>query len=382
MTLEDGIRHFTRETRSLASLSVSFGNGHDLLTLRDGPVASDTLYDLASLSKLFTCLCVLRLWEQGKLTPDSPIVRYAPQFVHLGDITVEQVLGFSLALQTPERIDAQSTRQQGLNALFDVAPMPHSGIRAYSDIHAMVLKYVIEGASGMKIADCLDTLILSPFGMNDTYLTVPEACLSRVSSCNGEHRLEKGRWIIRDDVFPGTVHDPKAHLLSPRGEDFCGHAGVFSCEGDMIRLAQALLDGQVVSREMLHRMAVNRTGCLLPSGEWRHFLGYQCYLRHPVQHFSEVPAYMSDEAFALSGFTGHHLSVDPVTGQFTMFLGNRVQNRLSVLISEIGKEKTDYGLDADGVGLINSPDGPVYSSVDYLYRKDRYLHNAIERKEY
>ncbi len=59
------------------------------------------------------------------------------------------------------------------------------------------------------------------------------------------------------------------------------------------------------------------------------------------------------------------MSIDIGTGVFTLFLGNRVMNRLTVLVPEAGKSLTGYGLQADGRGSIVWDDGTrVVSSVN------------------
>ena len=146
----------------------------------------------------------------------------------------------------------------------------------------------------------------------------------------------------------------------------------------MVKLCQGLLRGDVISRDGLLFMSRNRTGHLRPDGTYQQYLGAQCYVKHPVQRHSEVPVYESDKAISLSGFTGHHLSVDIETGVFALFLGNRVQNRLTVLVPEAGKSITDYGLKSDGTGTFVCPDGArIYSSVNYVYQKDVHFHQAV-----
>ncbi|MFR3408986.1 MAG: hypothetical protein ACLTXW_05650 [Christensenellales bacterium] len=72
------------------------------------------------------------------------------------------------------------------------------------------------------------------------------------------------------------------------------------------------------------------------------------------------------------------MSIDIGTGVFTLFLGNRVMNRLTVLVPEAGKSLTDYGLQADGRGSIVWDDGTrVVSSVNYVHQKDAHFHQAV-----
>ena len=89
---------------------------------------------------------------------------------------------------------------------------------------------------------------------------------------------------------------------------------------------------------------------------------------------------MGAQAFGIGGFTGNHLSLDPERGLFTVFLGNRVLNRLTVLLPPEGKTFADYGLREDGTGTYVREDGVcVPSSVKYVHQKDRYLHSAVAR---
>ena len=385
--LNEAISYFTEEKKIMACLSVTCGDaGHEThamggYTDRSGTaVGDDSIYDIASLTKLCTALTVMRLHEEGAIDLQAPAVQYAPQYGALGGVTVDQLLGFEVLLTTPERIDTQPDRGAGLRQLRAVEARPHGANRYYSDMHAMVLGEVIEGASGMRLEDCMRRCIFAPLGMNDTTASVPDEKRERCVSCDGEHRIERGRYIVRSGIAKGEPHDPKARLLSPDGKHLCGHAGLFSTRGDLTKLCQGMLAEKIVSRESLRAMARNRMGRRLPDGSWAQYLGSQCYVKHPNQYFSEIPVYMSDQAIGLSGFTGHHLSVDPETGIFVVCLGNRVLDRLTVLVPENGRTIADYGLNDDGAGQICWPDGTmVYSSVDYVHQKDRQLHARIAR---
>lgn len=382
--LYEAIGFFTDETHIMPCLSVTCGTAdHAEYALRGvmdeqgTPLREDALYDLASLTKLFTGVLVMRLHEEGRLSLTAPVTRYAPQFTHLQGVTVDQVLGFEIGLTTPGRVDAQPDQAAARQVLFAVKPQDVGTGRAYSDMHAMVLKHVIEGAGGADYASLLHEKILQSLGMEDTYCVVPDGEKPRCVSYNGEHRMERGNCILRGDVYPGLPHDPKALKMYPEP---CGHAGIFSTRQDMVKLCQGLLRGQVLRQESLLAMARNRTGRQLADGTYTQYLGSQCYVKHPQQYFSEIPVYMSDCAIGLSGFTGHHLAVDVQRGIFTLFLGNRVMDRLTVLLPEAGHTIMDAGLNADGTGTVRWLDGStVYSSVNYVHQKDEHLHRVVQQ---
>ena len=379
--LRKALCFFTRETGITAGASAACGAGDRAETARDGAAAGEnTIYDLASATKLFTGLAAMRLKEEGLLDIRRPVSFYEPRFTRLGETTVAELLTFQKTIQTEGRIDACPDREEALRRLFSAADAGRPEKRAYSDIPAMVLKYVIEAAAGTTLYGCVRETILAPAGMEETWAKVPEDRISDCESYDREYRIEKERRYVRTGLQKGVPHDPKAAILQGDSGDLSGHAGLFSTLGDMVRFCRAVIAGRIVSAESLREMAENRTGRRLADGSWSQFLGWQCYLRHPDQYYSEIPAYMGMRAFGIGGFTGNHVSIDPERGIFAVMLGNRVRGRLTVLIPEAGKGLTDYGLEEDGRGAFRWEDGTmVPSSVQYVHQKDEHLHRAIAR---
>ena len=377
--LRNALAFFTRETGIMSGASLACGSGERLETARDGAAAGErTIYDLASVTKLFTGLTIMSLKEDGLLDFRRPVSFYDPRFIHLNDVTVDDLTAFQLTIRTPERIDAGADREAGLQRLFAAAAEGRPEKRAYSDIPAMILKYVIEAAAGMPLYDCIKAKILDPAGMTETWARVPEDRKEDCESYDREYRIEKSRRYVRTGLKKGVPHDPKAALLQGDSGDLSGHAGLFSTIGDMVRFCRAILAGNIVGEAALREMAVNRTGRRLADGTYSQFLGCQCYLRHPDQYYSEIPAYMGSRAFGIGGFTGNHVSMDPERGIFTVLLGNRVRGRLTVVIPEEGKTLADYGLEEDGRGRVRWEDGTeVLSSVNYVHQKDEHLHRAV-----
>ncbi|MBQ8136772.1 MAG: beta-lactamase family protein, partial [Clostridia bacterium] len=316
MALTDAIRFFTEESKSLACMSIVCGNGKDALRalggktdLEGSPVTDGSLFDLASLTKLFTAFLLLKLWEEGRLALEDPVVKYAPMFKNLAGLSILSLASFETGIQTDLRVDACTDRESALAALFSAKQTPQ-GVRAYSDMHAMVLKYVIEGACGMSYMDELHKAILRPLGMSHTFCAVPEALKALCVSTDREHRFERGKTILRRTP-KGLPHDPKARVLCEGTDDCPGHAGLFSTAGDLENLCRGVLLHAVLGPKPLEVMAMNRTGRKRQDGSFSQFLGLQCYVKHPDQYFSEIPAFMGRRAIGISGFTGNHLAIDP-----------------------------------------------------------------------
>ena len=369
----------------MSGMLLACGAGGRTEYAMDGEVREDSVFDLASLTKLFTGLCAMKLKEEGLLETSRSVFSYDPSFaVSEGDHRGRTYELHSGTSKTPGRLDACPDREEALDCLFGTAHVGEPKGRAYSDIPSMVLKYVIEAASGLNFMDCVRKTVLEPAGMRETWALVPEERRNDCQRYDGEYRIEGEKYIHRTGPEPGVPHDPKAAVIQGGTEDLCGHAGLFSTGGDMVRFCRAVLDGKIVSRASLREMAENRTGYLRKDGTYTQYLGYQCYVRHPQQYYSEIPRYMGRQAFGNAGFTGNHLSVDPEHGTFTLFLGNRVRDRLTVLLPEAGRTLADYGLNEDGSGHYRwrNADGTyteVPSSVKYVHQKDAHLHSAVAR---
>ena len=372
------VQYFTREKAIMSGLLLVCEAGGRTETAMDGEVKENTVFDLASLTKLFTGLCALRLKEDGLLDISRPVFYYDPRFTGLKDTTVEELMGFTAELKTPGRIDACTTREEALGCLFGTVSIGTPQGRHYSDIPSMVLKYALEAAAGMPFMDLVRKTVLEKAGMTETWAKVPEERIADCQQYDPECRIMGGQRILRTGLKPGVPHDPKAAVIQAGTEDLCGHAGLFSTAADMALFCRAVLDEKIVSAGSLREMAQNRTGRRRADGSYSQYLGYQCYVRHPQPYYSEIPRYMGRRAFGNAGFTGNHLSVDPEHGSFVFFLGNRVKGRLTMVLPEAGKGLTDYGLEADGSGTVVWDDGKVIpSSVKYVHQKDEHLHKVI-----
>ncbi len=385
--LEQGVVHLVDERRIVSGIAVSYGDGLRgeafcrgcirEVRLKDGvfmpdeaPMDADSIFDLASVTKLFTCIAVLQLVERGKLRLADPVGQIDRRFFHLADATIEELLAFRVALQTGARMDAAASAEEAQQLLFNIRIGPPPVRKFYTDMGAMVLKYIVESAADQSFWEYLEANILRPLGMASTFAVVPPERLRETVSCNYERRIVNDAFWLDTDCPPGTVHDPKARLLNMAFAAPCGHAGLFSTLRDMTTLARGLIENALLSRKMLLEIGVNRTGGKLPDGGDSQYMGYLCYSKQPVQTFSEVPAYFGERTIALNGFTGNHFSVDPEKKQFMILLANRIHNRATTVTGRANPE--------DKTQTIRWDDGKDYVvSQNFVYTKDQYLKNHI-----
>ena len=147
---------------------------------RTNKVTSETTFELASLSKAFTGLAVLKLEKEGKLKLSDPVSRYLPWFhVTYKDTTPTITVG-ELLYQTggvpfnsigfiPEG-SGGTMLEQTARTLIDTELDHKPGSKfLYATINYAVLGLIVEKASGKPFDDYLQQQVIAPLGLGATY---------------------------------------------------------------------------------------------------------------------------------------------------------------------------------------------------------------------
>lgn len=324
-------------------------------------MTEDTIFDLASITKLFTSLSILKLVQEGTINLNDEITKYAPEFKNLNGVTIYDLLSFSVPLKTNGRIDRANSKEEAEDILLNIEVDQNSENKTpYTDMGAMVLKYVIEHASSMNYYKFVDENILKKLNMTDTHVVVPKMKLDRVASTNLDGKYYKdGNFAITKNAPKGVVYDPKAQIMGHQEGILSGHAGMFSTPKDMTTLAKGIMGGQVIDEEYVTMMAKNRTGRKYIEDDkekYVQYLGFLCYSKNPILVNSELFHAMSGKAFASAGWTGTQLTVDPVNELYFFMGGNRSHNRMT-FIDAAQRDKVQ--IDENGKKIIVLPNGDV-----------------------
>lgn len=279
------------------------------------PTTLDTIYDLASLSKLFTSTVAVQLVEQGRLALDDTVARYLPPYGGngKGDITILQLLTHTSGLP-PDPSPAlwtYPTMAQRVAAVMSTVPRAPAGTRyIYSDLNMITMQFVAQAITGQTLDALVRDQITGPLGMTDTMYNPPGALKHRIAAA--EYQLVPDRGLVW-----GEVHDENAWALG----GVAGHAGVFSTAHDMAIFCQAFLNGgrygkaRILSRNSVITMFTDYNQAF-PGNN--HGLGWELY-----QH-REAGALATPFTAGHTGFTGTSIAVDPTTASFVLLLTNAV----------------------------------------------------------
>ncbi|MFJ9681671.1 serine hydrolase [Streptomyces sp. NPDC101194] len=280
-------------------------------------MAEDTIFDLASVSKLFTSILAVQQIELGTLELEAKVASYLPEFAGGGkqDITVRQLLTHTSGFRSWIPLYKAPTREGKLELLWNEVPAnPPGTVYLYSDLNLISLQLVLEKITGRTEDVLLRERITAPLGMHRTRYNPPAAWKPKIAATEDARLPWSG--LDRGLVW-GEVHDENAYSL----DGVAGHAGVFSCAWDLAILARTLLNGGVYGRaRILSAESVDLLftdfNTAFPGDE--HGLGFELY-----QHWY-MGAMATPRTAGHTGFTGTSLVLDPTTDSFLIVLGNSV----------------------------------------------------------
>jgi beta-lactamase class C len=157
------------------------------------PAGPETLWPVASISKLYTATMIMRLVEQGELTLISRVQTVLPRFDGGGkeQITLRQLLTHTSGLMyEPPEIERLLAAQTPLEALVDEAyalPLdyPPGTDQRYSDIGYGVAGRMAAVAMQRDFPSLVRELVLEPAGLADTFLPAPADGSARIAYVSG-----------------------------------------------------------------------------------------------------------------------------------------------------------------------------------------------------
>lgn len=259
----------------------------------------DTVFDLASVSKLFTAIVTMQLVEEGVVGLDEPVARHLPEFARStgGLVTVRHLLQHTSGLPAErplwrDHADAASRLDAALRVPLEAAP---GARRRYSDLGMIALGVLVERCRRHPLDRVVYEGVIGPLGLRDTTYGPVDARRTAAT----EVQTEPHRGLVR-----GEVHDENAWALG----GVVGHAGLFSTADDLALLSQALIDrgAQGVLRAETIELMVDEG------------LGFEI----------DQPSFMGDLAgprtVGHTGFTGTSLVVDLERRVAAVLLTNRV----------------------------------------------------------
>jgi CubicO group peptidase (beta-lactamase class C family) len=284
------------------------------------PTRVDTVYDLASISKLFTTIVLLQQVERKRVDLDAPVARYVPEFAAGGKatVTVRHLLTHTSGL--PAFLPFYSTHPTPETRLAAALTTPVTAGSApgnqyvYSDIGLIALGELVERVTGKDLAAAVRDGVTTPLGMRDTGYNPGADKRNRIAAT--EYQPSVGRGMVW-----GEVHDENAWALG----GVSGHAGLFSTADDLAILCQTLLNGGTYrGTRILREPTVRQALVNYNAGLEERFPESDRGLGFELGKHLYMDALASPVTFGHTGFTGTSVVIDPLAHSFLIVLSNRV----------------------------------------------------------
>jgi len=278
----------------------AFGNAIEIPYVE--PMTKDTLFDIASLSKLTGVWAgIVRLLQAGTITLDTRLPEAIGQKVHpaLENVTIFHLLTHTAGL-VPfiDTFDFGDTREERIAGMLNTAPTGELGKQVvYSDLSFIFLGEILARYAGKPLEEAAAD-VWHALGMNDTCFNPP-----RTAYCAATEIRPGETMPVR-----GSVHDERSEQLG----GVAGHAGVFSTARDLSRFCAALLPptpSDLFDAEWVKKSFTNQTKHL----DSDRGLGWVTY--HERAEGNIV---------GHTGFTGTSMWLDSMTGLYVVLLTNRV----------------------------------------------------------
>jgi CubicO group peptidase (beta-lactamase class C family) len=272
---------------------------------REHSVQLDTLFDIASLTKVIATLpAVLVLAAERKLSLDSSVQDYLPAFHH-PQVTLRHLLMHASGLPPDLSILLRKAHRSGLvdEILAQRLEFQPGTSMRYSDLGMILLGIIVELVSGERLDHFIQRNVFAPLGMHSTLFAPGPELKDRIAATE---RVD-GAFII------GEVHDEKSFHLG----GVSGSAGLFATAGDLARYAAWWL--QPESRDIVPPSLMREATAHPFRGRG---LGWEVW--HDRANVPSCGVSWPAGSFGHTGFTGTSLWIEPELGLSVVFLTNAV----------------------------------------------------------
>ncbi len=276
---------------------------------------TNTIYDLASVTKvLATTLCLMRLYDEGKIRLTDSVKTFIPEFGNRGK---EKILIRNLLIHDSGLIPFRRYSQfcpsadSALRHIYnDTLIKPVGDSTIYSDLNFILLGEIIRRITGKPLNDYFQETFAQPLGLRHTLFAPPDSLRYRIAPTEVDCT-----WKL--PFARPLVHDPTAALSG----GVSGHAGLFSTASDILALMQVVMNGGSFGGRTFFKKETVELFTLRDSVHRVRALGWDV---RDTGEKASTGKYFSMQSYGHLGYTGTSVWVDPTRQLCVVFLTNRV----------------------------------------------------------
>lgn len=275
------------------------------------PTDYNTLFDLASLTKIFVATAFMKMVEEKLLNLDTKLSVYLPEYKYnlKKNITFRHLLAHTSGL--PSTFDLYTFNEwnkgnEYIEKKLYSTPLDSNLSTQYSCIGYMLLGNLMEKITGERLDQIINRYVSEPLSLkNIVYkpyrLGIKNIAITTLSRPN------------RGIMIPGVVHDGNAIALH---NGISGNAGLFGTAIDIAILGYSFLNSSLLSETSIAEMTSLQNGAAIND---RRGLGWKLYS-------DTIPLWsiLSEKSYGHTGYTGTALWVDPNKELVISLLSNAV----------------------------------------------------------
>ncbi|WP_433060929.1 serine hydrolase domain-containing protein [Dactylosporangium sp. CS-033363] len=289
----------------------------------------DSIFDVASVTKVYTTILAAQQVDRGKLDLSAPVAQYLPEFDGPGKaaVTVQMLLTHTSGLpvgpsipETSKKPDLAAKWAYIISTPLADGVAPNTLFR-YTSLGLLLTQQILEKLTGKPLDQQVKNELTGPLGLRDTGFK-PLGWLSAADKAN---RLVATDARSSRGLLRGTVHDDICNVLG----GVAGSAGIFTTAADLSVLGLMLLGGgqyngkRILSEATVRNMLTNKNAGLpatdvdRPNRSSTHGIGLE------LDQSWFMGRLAGSGAYGHTGFTGCEIVVEPRRKLVLVLLTNR-----------------------------------------------------------
>ena len=305
---------------------------------------SDTLYDIASLTKTFTAVLVYMAYEEKKIDLDDTVYNIDNNFANLKEVKIIDLLSHNQNIWTDGYLGSINSKEEFYSILYSA--YVKEKIPTYVDTHYIILGILLEKIYDKSYEELCQEKIFNKLDMKNTTFN-PDS--DRCASNNYEHIGDK----VVEDIYPGLIHDNKGRAAKKYGLNL-GHASIFTTGHDLLVFLETFFNYKLLKKETIDFMLKHRntneenynklkfiTGLddvnkaynqikeenldiVLP----RTYNNMGTRYKNIIDKMNDVPYKASENSITFSGYTGPMFTIDFDNKIIVVIMCNLMHNTL------------------------------------------------------
>ena len=184
----------------------------------------NTIFDIASMTKLYTEFILLDFLEEYNLSLDTKIGEISNDYEQIKEMTIMDILNFKNTYKTTIDMRECKNKEDAIKALrTSYTVKEKEGYYLYTDIPIMILTDIMETYSKKSFKELFNKYIVNKYNLTDTYLEIDTT----------------ERYVT---LNKNMVNDPKANIMG----GYYGHGGVKTTSKDFIKFLNTALYSEYI----------------------------------------------------------------------------------------------------------------------------------------